>query len=259
MEVACAVQFEPITDLHAGRLGALWAEYRDRYPRVEQQPPLPAMREQFEAGPSRGFSFSVEAAFPMPRVWFLNQDGTRLVQVQRDHFILNWRKLETGEPYPRYDTLRQTLVEELGRFQRFVEREGLGALRAVQGELTYVNHIDAREADGSRKPLSRIVRIWAGDQAVGRLPQFEEASFQAHYIMRDGEKPVGRLHITLDPQRYIKDSAPLYALTLIARGVPPTADVSGALAFLDRGHEAIVEGFTAVTTPEMHATWERQR
>ncbi|MGH8591471.1 MAG: TIGR04255 family protein, partial [Gammaproteobacteria bacterium] len=101
VEVACAVQFEPITELHAGRLGALWGEYRDRYPRVEQHPPLPALREQFEATPAR-LGFTVETTFPMPRVWFLSAEGTRLVQVQRDYFILNWRKLDTDAVYPRY-------------------------------------------------------------------------------------------------------------------------------------------------------------
>jgi uncharacterized protein (TIGR04255 family) len=195
----------------------------------------------------------------MPRLWFLNPDGTRLIQVQRDHFILNWRKLETEQAYPRYETLRQTLLDELTRFRQFLAGEGLAPVHAVQAELTYVNHIDAREPDGSRKPLSRIVRMWADDRNVGRLPQFEEASFQAHYILRDGEKPVGRLHISLEPQRFVRDSAPLYALTMVARGLPPTPDVDGAMAFLDRGHEAIVEGFTAITTDEMHAIWERQR
>lgn len=258
VEVACSVQFEPIAELHTGRLGLLWAEYRDRFPRVEQYPPLQATREQFEVTPAR-IGFNLETSFPMPRVWFLSEDGTRLVQVQRDHFIVNWRKLETEAIYPRYPTLRQTLVDELEPFQQFVEKEDLGTIRPVQTELTYVNHIDAREAGRGRKALSQIVRIWAGDKAVGQLPTFEEASFQARYVMRDGEKPVGRLHMNLEPHRYVKDNAPLYVLTLVARGAPQTADIEGALAFLDRGHEAIVEGFTAVTTDEMHTIWERRR
>lgn len=258
VEVACSVQFEPIAELHAGRLALLWERYRDHYPRVEQQLPLPAMRERFEAAPQ--FSVSLQGLpFSMPRLWFLTQEGTRLVQIQHDHFIVNWRKLDSDAVYPRYPAVRERLIEELGRFQQFLKDERLAPIRPVQAELTYVNHIDARDPDGSRKPLSRIVRLWSGDPAGGRLPPFEEASFQAHYILREGERPVGRLHISVEPQLYLKDNTPLYALTLVARGVPPTADVAGALAFLDRGHEAIVEGFTAVTTDEMHKTWERQR
>jgi uncharacterized protein (TIGR04255 family) len=198
--------------------------------------------------------------FPMPRIWFLSDDGQQLIQVQRDHFIVNWRTLgDTGAIYPRYRRLRERLSEEVDTFQAFLDKEGLPPLRVLQAELTYVNHIDARNADGGRVPLSRILKVWAGDRGISKLPAFEEASFQAHYVMQDGSKPVGRLHISVDPQRFIKDNAPLYALTLVARGVPPTADIEGALAFLDRGHEAIVEGFTATTTDEMHKLWERQR
>lgn len=261
MEVACSVQFEPITGLHAGRLGLLWEHYRDRYPNVEQQPPLTASREQFEPKPVR-IGFSLEGSFPMfpmPRLWFLSEDGTRLIQVQRDHFIVNWRKLDTQAEYPRYHSIRETLIEEFGRFQDFLKKQRLALPPIVQTELTYVNHIDARQADGARKPLSQIVQIWTGETPDAKLPQFEEASFHARYIIRDGDQPTGRLHINLEPQLYVRDNAPVYALTLISRGAPPSPEFEGALSSLDKGHEAIVEGFTAITTEEMQVVWERKR
>ena len=259
MEVACSIQFEPIDELHAGRLGSLWEEYRDRYPQVEQQAPLSATREQFELTPMR-ISFSMKGAFPMPRLWFLNDDGTRLVQVQHDHFAVNWRKLDKDVEYPRYDSIRDTLVQEFERFREFLEDEHLAPTPIIQTELTYVNHIDARDKDANRKPLSEIVRIWTGETPRGKLPEFEEASFHARFIMHDGyDKPTGRLHINLEPQSFVRDNAPVYALTLIARGAPPSPDFEGALTSLDRGHEAIVEGFTAITTEQMHAIWERHQ
>lgn len=245
----------------------LWTEYRDRFPKVEQQPPLSPIREQFGETSPR-FAFTMQGTFPMPRIWFLSEDGHRLVQIQHDLFILNWRKLDTGEEYPRYRAIRDMLVDEVGLFEESVEQEGIGPIRPVQAELTYVNHIDAREAGGSRKPLSRIIKTWgsenavgkppeAGEFAAGKLPEFEEASIAAHYIMREDEMSVGRLHISVEPQRYVKDNAPLYALTLVARGAPNTPDLDAAVHLLDKGHAAIVEGFTAITTKEMHSVWER--
>jgi hypothetical protein len=131
------------------------------------------------------------------------------------------------------------LVEEIDRFRSYLGQEGLPTIRPVQAELTYVNHISAREADGSRTPLSRIVRIWAGDKVAGKLPTFEEAAFQARYVISENAKPVGRLHVTLEPHRYARDNAPLYVLTLVARGAPRAPHFDAALAFLDRGHEAV--------------------
>lgn len=260
VEVACSIQFEPVVGLHAGLLGLLWQTYRERYPDVEQHPPLSAVREQFEAKAVR-IGFSLEGAFPsfpMPRLWFLNTDGTRLIQVQRDHFIVNWRKLDTDTEYPRYDSIRETLFDEFGRFEAFLRAHDLSMTPVVQTELTYVNHIDARQSDGTRKPLSDIVKIWTGEKPTDKLPQFEEASFHARYIMRDGGKPMARLHINLEPQLYVRDNAPVYALTLIARGAPSAPDLQGALSSLDNGHVAIVEGFTAITTDQMHMVWEKQ-
>lgn len=256
VEVACSIQFEPLQGLHAGRLGMLWEIYRERYPGVEQHPPLAAAREQFEAKTLR-IGVSLEDAFPMPRLWFLNPGGTRLIQVQRDHFIVNWRKLDTETEYPRYESIRDTLVDEFARFQDFLKTHDLDMTPVVQTELTYVNHIDARQSDGSRKSLSEIVQVWTGENTDGTLPQFEEASFHARYITRDGDKATGRLHINLEPQLYVRDSAPVYTLTLIARSAPPSPDLGGALSSLDKGHVAIVNGFTAISTKQMHSVWER--
>jgi uncharacterized protein (TIGR04255 family) len=245
----------------------LWNEYRERYPMVEQQPPLSPIREQFEATQPR-FGFTM-TTFPMPRLWFLSEDGHQLVQIQHDLFILNWRKLDTPVDYPHYEVLRQRLIDEIGVFEEFIERQEIGALRPVQAELTYVNHIDAREADGSRKPLSRIIRAWANEREIGHvpkadpyvatsLPEFEEASIATHYVLRgDDGKPMGRLHISVEPQRFVKDNAPLYAMTLVARGAPKTPDLGAAVALLDESHKAIVNGFTTITTKEMQSVWER--
>jgi uncharacterized protein (TIGR04255 family) len=245
----------------------LWNEYRDRYPLVEQQPPLVPIREQFDVAAPR-FGFTMQS-FPMPRVWFLSEDGHRLVQVQHDLFILNWRKLDTPEDYPHYREIRQRFVDAIGLFEEFIENESIGPLKPVQAELTYVNHIDAHEADGSRKPLSRIIRAWTNEGEVSQspktgkfvasgLPEFEEASITTHYIMRgDDGKPMGRLHISVEPQRYVKGNAPLYAVSLVARGAPRSPDIGAAVAVLDESHKAIVNGFTSITTKEMHSVWER--
>src|SRR5690348_6823882 len=136
VEVACSIQFELIKELHVGLLGLLWEEYRERYPVVQEQAPLQTPREQFTGTPPR-FGFSMTGTFPMPRVWFLTEDGQRLVQVQRDHFIVNWRKLDTGAAYPRYPHLRDSLIEEIELFQQFLADEGLAPIRAIQAELTY--------------------------------------------------------------------------------------------------------------------------
>jgi len=52
--------------------------------------------------------------------------------------------------------------------------------------------------------------------------------------------------------------APLL-IELTARGAPQSEGLAGALAFLDQGHAWIVQGFTDITTPEMHDLWKRKQ
>jgi uncharacterized protein (TIGR04255 family) len=258
VEVACSLQFDPIVGFHTAHLGMLWQVFREHYPLVQQQPPLPVLQERFDAS-SVGVSFNLTQQFPVPRLWFLNETGTRLIQVQQDHFVVNWRKLETDEIYPRYPVVRQLFVEELSRFREFLKREGLPDITPRQTELSYVNQIDAKRADGGRRPLAEITSMWGRESREGALPLLEEGTIQASYLLGDARSPVGRLHISIEPQRFVKDGAPLYAITLVARSVPEQPDMVSALASLDRVHAAIVEGFTSITTTEMHTQWERTR
>src|SRR6266849_9126856 len=127
VEVASSVQFGTIPGLDAVRLGLLWSAYRDDYPRTEQYPPLPHEIESFGAPSPSQVMFSM-ASMISPRCWFLNgEKGTRMLQVQHDRFVLNWRKLDIDEEqYPHYDeALRPLFVKEYGRFERFLREEGL--------------------------------------------------------------------------------------------------------------------------------------
>src|SRR5256885_1562370 len=84
VEVALAVQFEPIEELRVPQIGLLWNDFRDRYPRTEEHPRIQPKIEQFgvrvPAQPAVDVQFMEKP--PTPRCWFLNQEGSRLVQVQ---------------------------------------------------------------------------------------------------------------------------------------------------------------------------------
>jgi uncharacterized protein (TIGR04255 family) len=197
-----------------------------------------------------------------PRCWFMNEKGTRLLQVQHDRFVLNWRKLDIDdEQYPHYENaLRPLLVKEYGRFERFLRQEGLPAPVADQAELTYVNHIPAGEPKGPRETAARFTSLWNGEPRGGVLPQAEDLLFSCRYVMRDERSaPLGRLHVSMQSHYKVSDQAPLYVLQLTARGAPQGEGLEGALTFLDQGHAWIVRGFTDITTSEMHDLWKRKQ
>ncbi len=254
--MAASIQFPPIEELDPARLGLLWSEYRKDYPRSEYHAPLNNVIEKFERRSSPGIEFSFESKAPVPRLWFLNEEGTRLLQVQQNRFVLNWRKHDTSEAYPHYSTIREILLREYRRFENFLKREKITAPKPDQAELTYVSHIDAGDPGGGLIPLSRILRLW-NEPPEPPLPSPENVTLKSNFIMKAGEKPVGRLGVTLETRFRVADGSAIYSLQLLARGAPASSDVEGVFRFLDEAHGWIVNSFTMITTSEMHSKWER--
>ena len=78
VEVVLSLQFEPISSLTTAHVGLLWQRYRDRLSVIEEHPPLPSQFERF-GPPSPRVNVSIEDKPPAPRVWFLNEQKTRVV------------------------------------------------------------------------------------------------------------------------------------------------------------------------------------
>src|SRR5688500_8008989 len=110
VEVALSVQFEKLEGLRVPQLGRIWHAFRNRFPRTEEQMPLEPAFEQFGVPTTGKPEVRVElSSVPTtPRVWFLNEQGTELVQIQQDRFVRNWRKQTDDEAYPRYEYLRRS-------------------------------------------------------------------------------------------------------------------------------------------------------
>lgn len=154
-EVALAVQFaEPVTD-DAFTLGRFWPTIQSRYPRLESQPPLPPMVEQFDAsaGPSVSFQLTDRA---VSRYWLLSQDQTELVQVQPDRFAYNWRKEPAETEYPRYARLRERFFELYSSFVATCADDGRTVV-PTWCEVTYINPIETGSSEG-RPDLSTILK-----------------------------------------------------------------------------------------------------
>ena len=259
IEVALSVQFERLAGLHAAHLGLAWSLFRERFPRTEEHPPREGVIEQFGGVTPSRLRVQFEAAMPVPRVWFLNERGTELIQLQQDSLVHNWRKVGVPEEaYPRYESIRSTFSDELQLFVRFVEQEQLGKIVPTQCEITYVNHITPGQGWDNLGQVQRVLAPWSGVHSDPFLPMPENVRVGISYLMPgESGEPAGRLHVECVPAVDMKTQAPLLVLSLTARGAPAGEDIDDALAFLDRGREWIVRGFAAVTTSDMHRVWGR--
>jgi uncharacterized protein (TIGR04255 family) len=246
-------RFKPV------HFGLLWERWRDRYPNTEYHPPLAPVVELFGPEGLGRASLRIESEFPVGRCWYLAADGHRLVQVQPDRLILNWRKLDTDTEYPSYNALRNDFMRELGVLLAFIAEYDLGEFQPVQCELIYFNHLFAGQGWNARSDLANVLAPWSGRTTEAYLPDLEDARLAWQYRFVEQERPLGRLHVSLQSAFRTADGLPLFVLELTGRGAPIGKGVDGVLAFTDRAHEWIVNGFTAITTEHMHTIWERQR
>lgn len=256
VETALSLQYQPLPGLSLAHVGVLWHRFRNTFPLVEEREPLGAARETFEAPSPRPEEVTIEGKPPLPRVCFLNESKTELIQIQADRLIHKWRKTgKTSTPYPRYERIRTNFRHEVWEFQEFLTDEKLGKVAINQCEITYVNHIEPCEAWRGHGEIEGVLRTCTAQQR-SFLPEPEGGSVKQRFVIRsDSGSPLGRLHVSLTPAWKEEDQSPIFVLTLTARGAPLDKGINGAFDFIDLGREWIVKGFLDLTTTEMHRAW----
>jgi uncharacterized protein (TIGR04255 family) len=257
VEVALGVQFEPVPNLDASWIARFWYEkVRSRFPEWIEAPALPPTIEWFGIpGQPRGVMFRLGTGPFANRAVFEDASHAGLLQLQQDRFVRNWRKVGTGDAYPRYESIRSSFASEVSQFRHFLVENKLGEFVPNQCELTYVNHIPVADVN-SLGQIGTLLAPWSGKFSDGWLTVPETVEVASHHrIVVDGT-PVGRLHIALQPGYSGTDA--IFVLTLTARGRPSGVSDADVLAFLDLGREQIVRGFTSITSTEMHGKWGRR-
>lgn len=258
IEVVLSAQFAAVEGLTAAHLGLLWNEFRKQFPEIEQHSPVGHIVEPFGQMVPLGPYIKLELADspPNPRYWFKTENGTELIQVQVDRFMHNWRKTGEGDSYPRYEHIRERFGDELRIFSNFLQAEKLGKLRPDQCEVTYINHVLSGQGWDNFGELSKILTLWRGETSKDWLPELEDIKLAGKYVIPDSTgKPTGRLHIDVQSAFRVDDQYKLYVITLTARTKPVGDKIDDILAGLDLGREWIVNGFVAITTPEIRKIW----
>jgi uncharacterized protein (TIGR04255 family) len=259
-EVILGVQFNNIAGFLTPHLGLVWERFKARFPKVEEYPPIPPTYETF--GSHAQFAPNITVQFTpveLPRVFFINESNTELLQVQRDRFLHNWRKVGAGDKYPRFERMIETFELGLTSFIDVITTEKLGAFTPNQCEVTYINQIPvAEDREGLTELIERVFPNQLANTTLDGLGRPEDFRFLVRYVIRHKDSPIGRLLVSADPARRA-DGVTILQLTLTARGKPFTPDISGAIDFLECGRLHVVRSFAKLTSSSMHEMWGRKQ
>jgi uncharacterized protein (TIGR04255 family) len=260
-EVVVGVQFNTIDRFITAHVGRLWELFKDEFNEAEEHPPVMPTFETFgQITPMlSGLVFGVPPLFGMQRSFFINGDKTQILQIQKDRFLHNWRKIGDATSYPRFERILETFRDGLERFISFIAQSQLGIFEPNQCEVTYINQVPVLPGERPYTAMTRLFDSVVAHPESKQLGLPEDARLLMRYVITNSRGiPVGRLVVSAEPAKRISGDD-IIQLSLTARGVPTPADVDGVLAFLQEGRAHIVHGFTSLTAPDMHATWGRKQ
>lgn len=237
VEIAVGLMFEPL-EINSISLAQLYLQWREDYPSFEEHPAIPSLPS------TPGLIFEVDV--PRIRFWFLNNSG-RLIQVQRDRLIVNWRKEAESADYPRYSSLRAELEQRADQFSEFLAGQHQSPLKPNAIEVTYVNQVPLA---GESSNLSDIVSM------LQHTPEDVGSPVETNLSVRfDASASLEResAALVINAQRSSTVDPPLAVLQLSCS--TRVRDLSDAFEALDRARYHLVHSFQSITTDKMHEKW----
>ena len=245
IEVVCGITFERLSEFKAPHLGLFWDKILLEFPKCEHAVPL---------GP-------IPAAlalshFPLPRIWFIHKNEDRVIQIQDDRFLYNWRRIRPDDVYPRFEKVMDGFKDNLQKFAKFVDEAGLGVVNPVECELTYINHIPGSQGWESVKDVGLVLPDlnWRSDEARF-LPDPVNMGWKALFDFEDK----GRLSVDLKQGTRKIDKQEILVLELKATGIGPDKSIDTVWEWYEMARKWIVCGFADLTGKKIQTeVWQRE-
>lgn len=249
VEVACGIVFNELKGLLVPHFGLLWEKFKSEYPICQEQPELEAKIEIFSESPIvTEFAFSDTP--PLPRIWFLREQKDRIIQIQRNRFLHNWRKVNPDDEYPMFDTVVQIFKQHLSTFKEFLAREKLGEIYPLQYEIVYVNIISTGVGDRKLIDIGRVFPdiTWRNNQDRF-LVNPEAINWSATFLLPDNK---GRVYANTKALKSTDNEEQKFIMEITVRGIDQKqSSLEGLSDWFDFAHEWIVQSFIDLTSTEM--------
>lgn len=256
IEVVSGILFKPINTLLSPHIGLLWEKYRSEYPQCREVAALDPAVEQYDEPPR--MTLEIGSVPPLARVWLVSEAGNAIIQVQRDRFLHNWRKVKPEDEYPRYSKVKQMFMDRLQRFQKFLDENRLGVIEPLQYEMTYINHIPKGEGWGDLSEIQNIFPDFSFRNRKARfLPTPSGINWKTTFTLPE---KVGRMHVLIRQVRVRETGLPLLMMDLTVRGISANKSLEVMGEWFDLAREWIVRGFADLTGEEVQKNiWKKRR
>jgi uncharacterized protein (TIGR04255 family) len=242
VEVSFAIRFKPPAEFSSAHIGRFWAQIAKDFSLAVDKPPI------MESG-----QITLVPDGLAPRVWLVHNDQALLLQIQRDRFYVNWRRLgAANENYPSFKKLQPLFSKYLGEWIGFTDTSGLGQLEIQHCELSYMNFIVPDASWSGLNDLGKVFVCLGASQDIGAT----------HYSTGwNGIYDFGtnRVSAILQTLRNVSDpSQKKIQFEVKAEPLAPLKVADDPVAWLTSANEDIVNAFLSLTTTwAQKELWER--
>jgi hypothetical protein len=254
-QVGYGVVFAPLEGLLSPHIGLLWELFQPEYPYCDDFAPIDPDIELFDGQNDIEPQLEVSDIPELPRVLFMNQDETRIIQIQRNGFVYNWKKAGINNEYPRYDSLFAEFQKNLVDFDNFLNEFELGQIQPLQYELTYINEIAQGEAWLTLEDIGKIFPDISWQKNTLRfLTNPQKIAWDAVFELPD---KIGRLYTSIKSIKIEEESTLFFEITV--RGIGNYGSPEVLQDWFAIAHEWIVSAFTDLTDNETQTKiWKRR-
>lgn len=237
-EVALGYTFLSRPDFLVPHFGRFWAKIEDAYPTCQHASPV------VDEG---GFDYSSE--FLLPRVWFVGADNSRLIQLQQDRLVFNWRSTGADTPYIRFPEVLREFERVRGLFEAYVEQHTGQGVQPSSYTLSYVNAIKRDAGLSCFESVGSTFPDVQWQRHTRFLPQPKDLSWKAKFELPN---EFGHLVADIQPGKLVRTNEAIIKLELAA--------MSGSLGgksvdfneWVTVAHEWIVNAFKDLTHSDLH-------
>jgi len=233
-ELVIGVYFaQPLLGLRAEHIGIFWKRLEKDFPGLEQQAPI---KDLFIPAPNE--------QFPLPRYWLKSSDERYLIQIQRNAFLLNWRKRGEGD-YPHYKTVKEAFDKHYLEFAEFVRSDLKSSELAIElCELSYVNLIESGATWTGPDDIAAVIPSYQSLKPT--IPGAKLTEITAGNVFQVSNDLT--LTVTLRTARRGKDKTPILFFEQRASGQVADGTKGAADAWFDRAHEITGACFNSMTS-----------
>lgn len=194
---------------------------------------------------------------PPNRFWLGSPDERRIVQLQRDALLSNWRRRGEAE-YPHFEELLTQFQSVQAAFLTTLAEAEIAVPTVQQVEVSYTNWITELGMEEWFRPAA--AGLLTGRHADSRS---EASGWTSHHPVRDAAgTQLGRLRIDCQAAARLAKGEWVEGTQFALRArfaLDGTSAGEAIDTILEMGRETVVQAFTDLTTAQAHTKWGRTK